>query len=69
MMMDESTGRKFQVDGVGILFKKSLEMFADRLLDGKSAEIAVDDIECNQKIIAVFKSGTGNTRTIVKRIA
>lgn len=68
-MMDGSTDRKFLVDGVGILFKKSLEMFADRLLDAKGADIAVNDIECHQKIIAVFKSGTGTTRTIVKRIA
>jgi len=68
-MMDESIGRKFQVDGVGVLFKKSLEMFADCLLDARGAEITVNDIECNQKIIAVFKSGTGSTRTMVKRIA
>ncbi len=67
--MDESFNRKFYVDGVGVLYKKSLDMFADRLLDAEGIEITVDDIEPDQKVIAVFKSGTGNTRTIVNRIA
>ncbi len=67
--MDESFNRKFYVDGVGVLYKKSLDMFADRLLDAEGIEIIVDDIEPDQKVIAVFKSGTGDTRTIVNRIA
>ncbi len=44
-------------------------MFADKLLDADEAEITVDAIEHDQKIIAVFRSGTGNTRTIVNRVA
>ncbi|MFP4226613.1 MAG: hypothetical protein ACLFRF_07775 [Desulfobacterales bacterium] len=67
--MDKSFNRKFYVDGVGVLYKKSLEMFADKLLDTQGVEITVDDIEPDQKLIAVFKSGTGDTRTIVNRIA
>lgn len=60
--------QRYYVSSVGNLFKKSLEMFADKLLDENGNEITAADMQINDKAFALFKSGTGITRTSVVRI-
>lgn len=60
--------KKFYVSSVGNLFKVSLEMFADKLIDQNGKEITPDEMNINDKAYAIFRSGTGTTRTSVTRI-
>ncbi len=60
--------RRFEVASVGKLFKKSLEMFADQLMDENGNEITADEMEVNDKAYALFWNGANTSRTSVTRI-
>lgn len=66
--MGNTMGRKFYISGVGEFFKKSLGMFAEKIIDTNGNEIPIEGIEVGQKVFAIFKSGTGFTRTSLIRI-
>ncbi len=60
---------KFDVSSVGILFRNSLEMFAEKIVDDSGNEIQASSMKINDKAFAVFESGTGKTRTSLVRIS
>ncbi|MBN1931128.1 MAG: hypothetical protein JW786_05915 [Desulfobacterales bacterium] len=66
--MDNAMNRKFYISGMGEFFKKSLGMFAEKITDRYGNEISIESIEVGQKGFAIFKSGTGFSRTSFIRI-
>ncbi|MBN1930171.1 MAG: hypothetical protein JW786_01000 [Desulfobacterales bacterium] len=60
--------KKFYVPSIGNLYKHSLEWFAEKLIDKNGCEIAADDMHLNQEATLIFRSGTGTTKTTVRRI-
>lgn len=60
--------RRYEVSSVGKLFKKSLEMFADQLVDENGNKITADEMNVNDKAYAVFWNGANTSRTSVIRI-
>jgi len=66
--MDESSDRRFYLNSIGLLYKKSLAMFAEKLEDAHGNNLEVDHIQVNEKFFAYFASGTGMTRTSGERI-
>lgn len=60
--------KKYAISSVGNFYKKSLEMFAEKLVDENGKEINAEDMELGDLAYAIFPSGTGKTRTSVRRI-
>lgn len=60
---------RFDVSSVGPLFRNSLELFADKIVDENGKEIKAHQMKINDKAYAVFQSGTGKTRTSLIRIS
>ena len=59
---------RYDVSSVGRLYRISLEMFADRLVDENGNDIKAAEMKIHDRAYAIFRSGTGNTRTSLVRI-
>ena len=64
----EKMDRKYEIASVGILYWKSLELFAKRLEDSEGRSIAQESLQINDRFVVVFPSGTGLTRTSGVRV-
>ncbi|HPA15140.1 MAG TPA: hypothetical protein PKV75_07705 [Desulfobacterales bacterium] len=60
--------KKYYVPSIGTLYQMSLDWFAEKLIDSDGKEILSDEMELNEVAILVFRSGTGTTKTTVRRI-
>ena len=60
--------KKFYVPSIGNLYKISLEWFAEQLIDKNGRDITADAMQLNQEATLIFCSGTGTTKTTVRRI-
>ena len=64
----EKQERKYDIASVGIVYWKSLELFATRLEDGNGRTIEHEEVKVDDRFWVVFPSGTGYTRTSGKRV-
>jgi hypothetical protein len=66
--MEEIMEKRYAISSVGNFYKKSLEMFAEKLVDENGKEIDAEEMELGDWAYAIFSSGTGKTKTSVRRI-
>ncbi len=64
----EEMERKYDIASVGVLYWKSLELFATRLEGMEGRVLDQSDLQVNERFWVIFPSGTGFTRTSGVRV-
>jgi hypothetical protein len=59
---------RYSISSIGLLYRKSLQLFAQELEDLAGHPLTLDQIQVGQRFMVVFASGTGRTRTSAIRI-
>lgn len=60
--------RKYDIASVGVVYWKSLELFATRLEDAKGEQVDQAALAVDQRFWVIFSSGNGFTRTSAVRV-
>lgn len=64
----EMSERKYDIASVGVVYWKSLELFASRLENLEGEQIDQSALTVGQRFWVIFLSGNGFTRTSAKRV-
>lgn len=64
----EKMQRKYDIASIGVLYWKSLELFAIRLEDMKGRVLDQSELQVDERFWVIFPSGTGFTRTSGVRV-
>ncbi len=60
--------RRYEISSVGLLYWKSLELFATRLESPEGQTVAQESLQIDDPFFVIFPSGTGFTRTSGVRV-
>ncbi len=67
--MNELRDQKFNVSSIGMIYRKTLSLFAHHFEDEDGRPIRLRQLTLGQRFFVVFESGTGLTRASAIRVA